>query len=202
MVKDGDKKYLIAKAVKDLIVERGTGDFSVEEISRKAGIGKGTIYLYFRSKDEIFIYTIIFYLDKFVEELHREVEEFDDPRDKLRLIFRFHADYVRKTHLFWEAIFNSLSLKDPRKWGEKEFFRVRSKLIGVIEDIVREGVEMGVFRGDLPMESLSRVIFMVFRSIGSFLGFDEEFRIDEKKVNQFLATLEEVVFNGISASDN
>ncbi len=196
-----EKKILIARAVRDLIVEKGVADFPVEEIAKKAGIGKGTVYLYFDNKEEIFIYTIIFYLEEFVDLLENELKEIVDPSKKLRFILRFHADYIKKMHFFWETIFGALTRKDPRKWGMEKFFSLRRRIISIIQSVVEEGIEKGVFREDLSREEVSMVIFMLFRSIGSFLGFEKEVREDPEKLEKFLATLEEVLLNGIS-SDN
>ena len=53
-----DKKELIFKATEELISETSYNDITVDAIAKKAGIGKGSVYYYFKSKDEI-IYAVV-----------------------------------------------------------------------------------------------------------------------------------------------
>ncbi len=49
-----DKRRLILDAARRLLVRRGYRDFALDELAREAGVAKGTLFLYFRSKDELF----------------------------------------------------------------------------------------------------------------------------------------------------
>ena len=49
-----DKRRLILDAARRLLVRRGYQDFVLDELAREAGVAKGTLFLYFRSKDELF----------------------------------------------------------------------------------------------------------------------------------------------------
>lgn len=48
------KRSLILSAARKLMVLRGYQDFALDDVARKAGVAKGTLFLYFRSKDELF----------------------------------------------------------------------------------------------------------------------------------------------------
>ena len=52
---NNEKQMEILKAAVDLISERGFERTTVDEIAARANVGKGTIYLYFKNKEEIFI---------------------------------------------------------------------------------------------------------------------------------------------------
>lgn len=49
-----DKRPLILAAARSLLVSRGFQDFALDDVAEAAGVAKGTLFLYFRSKDELF----------------------------------------------------------------------------------------------------------------------------------------------------
>lgn len=53
-----DKKHLILDSMEQLMADESYADITVDSIAKKAGIGKGSIYYYFSSKDEI-LYSVI-----------------------------------------------------------------------------------------------------------------------------------------------
>ena len=52
--KEQDKHQRILKAARGLLVERGFQDVALDDIARKAGVAKGTLFLYYKNKDELF----------------------------------------------------------------------------------------------------------------------------------------------------
>jgi len=49
-----DKKVLILDAARRLLIGRGFQDLALDDIAREAGVAKGTLFLYYKSKDELF----------------------------------------------------------------------------------------------------------------------------------------------------
>jgi len=61
-----DKSELIIQAALKIFYQRGYGSISVEDIAREAKVAKGTIYLYFKDKDELFFRSVL-YVIEFIE---------------------------------------------------------------------------------------------------------------------------------------
>lgn len=65
-----EKKVLIFNAVLDIINERGmNSNITISEIAKRAGIGKGTVYEYFKNKDEIIVESILYLLENSNDEI-------------------------------------------------------------------------------------------------------------------------------------
>ena len=84
-----DKKELIFKATEELISEAAYNDITVDAIAKKAGIGKGSVYYYFKSKDEI-IYAVVERsyrraVRDFFENIHNRPET--SSIEKMKLLF-------------------------------------------------------------------------------------------------------------------
>ncbi len=82
----GDKREAILRAATSVFAHSGYFNSKVADIAREAGVADGTVYLYFKSKEDI-LHSIF---DRSVEEAldaaRKQVKEVSDPRDKLRQI--------------------------------------------------------------------------------------------------------------------
>lgn len=80
-----NKKEKIIKAALDLFCEKGFADTDVDSVAKKAGVGKGTVYLYFKDKKDLFISSITFALKFFNTDLEKSVASVEGDREKLKL---------------------------------------------------------------------------------------------------------------------
>jgi AcrR family transcriptional regulator len=78
------KRREIAAAAMAVFAQRGFESSSVREIAEKAGVGKGTIYEYFRSKDELTATSIKVWMENIINEVEALVDPIEDPELKLR----------------------------------------------------------------------------------------------------------------------
>jgi len=84
-----EKKYSIAIASINLFCEKGIQQTSIDEIARSAGVGKGTVYLYFKNKEEI-IFTIWDILSQEHDEsFYKKINENMSEREKILEYFNF-----------------------------------------------------------------------------------------------------------------
>jgi TetR/AcrR family fatty acid metabolism transcriptional regulator len=86
----GPKRDAILRAAIDVFAERGFFSAQVADIARAAGVAAGTVYLYFKSKDDL----LVSIFDRSMREgltLGRAVvADLDDPRERLRRLARAH----------------------------------------------------------------------------------------------------------------
>ncbi len=82
------KKQRLVKAATELFTQQGYRKTSVDEIAEKAGVAKGTVYLYFKSKAEIMVHAIVAEKSRYLGIIAPCFEEEVNPRDRLRLLVR------------------------------------------------------------------------------------------------------------------
>ena len=85
-----DKREAILRAAIKIFAGKGYFNSKVADIAKEAGIADGTVYLYFKSKDEILHSIFDRTMGEFIAEGRRELAEIENPKDKLRRIGELH----------------------------------------------------------------------------------------------------------------
>ncbi|WP_408010345.1 TetR/AcrR family transcriptional regulator [Pseudalkalibacillus sp. A8] len=152
-------KYgLILDAAKIVFSEVGYHKASVSRIAKKAGIGDGTVYLYFSNKEDVLkklFHNTIYY--EFAPKAESLMEDIEDPRLKLYELVRNHLHYFGKDYALSkviqiEARQSSSEIREAMKAGIKRYFKL-------IESIIEDGQKKGVYREDISKKTARQVIF-------------------------------------------
>src|SRR3954447_26979563 len=88
----GDKREAILRAATSVFAHNGYFNSKVADIAREAGVADGTVYLYFKSKEEILHSIFDRSVDEAVAEAKKLIESTADPREKLRQIAMLHLE--------------------------------------------------------------------------------------------------------------
>jgi AcrR family transcriptional regulator len=135
------KREAILRAAWERIREKGYAKTSIEEIARRAGIGKGTVYLYFRSKAEIMLALVDLTNERIMGDLEKLASQKSPAENRLRecLLHRIMAihDLVHRYPHGEEVI---TSMKSAIVQGIEGHLAQQGKLLA---DILREGAESG-----------------------------------------------------------
>ena len=140
-----DKREKILAAARVLFARFGFKKTSIEEIAREARIGKGTLYLYFSSKEQIYATVLTDVSEKFVVELEHTAAGDDPPADKLKAYLlvktgRLHQlvkENIISAETFAEAMELPLTKEIRLKFQHKQIYP--------LIQILQEGVDRGVF---------------------------------------------------------
>ncbi|ADQ14325.1 TetR/AcrR family transcriptional regulator [Halanaerobium hydrogeniformans] len=150
------RRNTILREAEKLFIEEGFEKATVKEIAERAGVAKGTFYYYFDTKEDI-INALLGKRYNHTEKKAQHILESDkySPLEKLekvilRLIFTRQGNF--KVYEFFKIDENAKFMKKRNK----EFW---NKFIPVFTEIVKEGVEAGVFETDYP-EELTEILFM------------------------------------------
>jgi AcrR family transcriptional regulator len=154
----------ILEAARKVCASRGYHDMTVDEIAQAAGIAKGTIYLYFRSKHEIYWAMI----ENILARLHEHVrDELARPGTIEECIRRFvttkmtyfegHHDLLR---LYYNEV-NSVAARPPR--SRDQFERHYLEQVRLLQSALDRAVEEGVLRA-MRCDMAALTIFEVTRS--------------------------------------
>ena len=83
------KKKDIALATKELILNEGINNITISQIAKVAGIGKGTVYEYFKNKDEIVFELVEILMQEHNKQKKAELSKFTSTREKVKSFFSF-----------------------------------------------------------------------------------------------------------------
>lgn len=142
-----DKRSLITEAAVEVFAERGFHQARVSDIARRAGVADGTIYLYFRNKEDLLLSIFEEKMDFLLAGLRDALTDTDDPIERVRRFAHFHFRQVRDNRSVAEVL--QIELRLSNKFLKEYRPEKLWAYLGVFGQIVREGQSTGLFRADL-----------------------------------------------------
>ncbi len=142
-----DKRLRILDCAEKIFADRGFNKATVSEIAGRAGVAEGSIYDFFKNKEDLLL-SIAGERLKDQIELLQETFHVQHPIRKLRRFIRFHFDMYLRNRDFLQ-VFVLENLLNNRFYSSGAFETFRAEYLTVVEGIVEEGKELGVFRKDV-----------------------------------------------------
>ncbi len=142
-----DKRTLITDAAIDVFAERGFHQARVSDIARRAGVADGTIYLYFKNKEDLLLSVFEEKMDVLLAGLRVALADTSDPVERVRRFAVFHFRQVRENRTTAEVLQVELRLSNKflKEYRPEKLWAY----LNVFGQIVREGQATSVFRADL-----------------------------------------------------
>jgi TetR/AcrR family transcriptional regulator, fatty acid metabolism regulator protein len=153
---NGKYEAILRAAIK---VFAGSGFFNskVADVAREAGVADGTVYLYFRSKDDILASIFNHYMDDALAAGRARLAEIQDPIEKLRRIVHAHLEGLGRDRNL--AVVFQVELRSSTKFMEQFSATKVTEYLELIREVVEEGQRDGVFRKDLNTKVVAKVLF-------------------------------------------
>src|ERR687892_1336769 len=153
----GDKREAILRAATSVFAHNGYFNSKVADIASEAGVADGTVYLYFKSKEDI-LHSIF---DRSVEEAldaaRKQIAEVADPKEKLRQIALLHLERLGADRDL--AVVFQVELRGTTKFMEEFSAAGLAEYLGLIREVFEEGQAAGVFRRGLKAKLVAKVLF-------------------------------------------
>jgi AcrR family transcriptional regulator len=140
------KKKLIQTAAKEF-ARLGYVRANINEISLKAGYGKGTIYNYFSDKFNLFINVVETTIANLVSEIEKNIEGMDDPVEKLKAGIYTDFKFFEKNKAIAAVILREGFSAEPKR--QQEFIQAASPAFEIVNQLILEGMEKKSFRQDM-----------------------------------------------------
>ena len=174
-----DKKDKIIEAAAQVFSQKGYAGAVVADIAVSAGIGKGTIYEYFKSKDDLFFAVFEWFSSQTgaaarvsisvlggtaAERLQALSDSIMGIRDEIEEVFTLTME-------FWAA-----SSSSQRRDRFKEAFRqLYREFRGITVSLIRDGIERGEFRPDVKPESIAAALVGTWDALFLQAWFEKNF---------------------------
>src|SRR5712692_4273348 len=153
---NGKYEAILRAAIK---VFAGSGFFNskVADVAREAGVADGTVYLYFKNKDDILVSIFNYYMEEALAAGRASLAETDDPVEKLRRIVRAHLERLGRDRNL--AVVFQVELRSSTKFMEQFSATKVAEYLEMIRSVIEEGQKRGVFRPELNTKIVSKVLF-------------------------------------------
>lgn len=152
-----NKRLAILRAATRVFARNGYFNSKVADIARAADVADGTVYLYFKSKEEILHSIFDQNMDDAIAAARKLIEKVDDPREKLRRIALLHLQRLGSNRDL--AIVFQVELRGSTKFMEEFSAAGFAQYLELLRKTFEAGQRSGVFRKDLNAKLVSKILF-------------------------------------------
>lgn len=156
-VPTGEKRELILKAATKVFAQNGYFQSQVADVARVAGVAAGTVYLYFKGKDDLLVSIFERSMNDVLGEARAAVEAVPDPAERLRKIAHLHLDRVGRDRDL--AVVFQVELRHSVKFMERFSETFLQDYFQLIRQAIADGQQAGAFRKDISATTATKIFF-------------------------------------------
>lgn len=174
--KKAERKDLIVKAGMECFSAKGYAKTTMDDIVKTSGISKGGIYLYFKSKDEVFreiADEVIAKRKSMLDELDDEMNYSDQIKEYIKKIISNYnkTEYKKKIRFSFEFWVENKDKKNLGDVSKKKYLDERFlTAFNDVNSILKKGIEIGEFRKDIDTKTLIYILFATIDGMAFFTG--------------------------------
>ena len=173
-IEKNHKYHQILEAAVKVFARQGFHQSTVAEIAKEAGVADGTIYLYFKNKDDILVQFFSYRAKQVFVSFREEVDRAQTSLDKLRNLVRRHLAEFQ--HDRDGAVVYQVETHQNSRLAEAQIREMSQMYRDLISEIVEQGQEEGTIRKDLYVGLVKRfIIGAVDEVINTWLHSDGEY---------------------------
>ena len=152
-----DKREAILRSAVKVFARKGFFNSKVADIAGDAGIADGTVYLYFKSKDEILHSIFDQAMEIFIAEGKREIADLTKPEDRLRRIAELHLERLGADRDL--AIVFQVELRGSIKFMQEFSAAGFADYLDIIKKTIDDGQRSGAFRTDVKPIVAAKILY-------------------------------------------
>ncbi len=166
LAKEQKREHILFTAM-EIFAQQGIHKTKVSDIAVAAGVGKGTLYEYFRSKEEIFLSAVSLWIVEFDQEVTKRMEAIVDPEEKLRIfistVFEFYKSSFARLNItfeFWLEVTRFHHRQDHSD-NIPNIQEKQTRYRHWLQSILEEGIQQEKFR-PMNTEMVALIILSTF----------------------------------------
>ena len=155
--RNADKYERILDAAVAVFAEKGFFTARVSDIADRANVADGTVYLYFKSKEEILMSVINTAFDGFMSLARTELKKVADPAERLRRLAFLHLDAMGSNRNL--AVVFQMELRQSTRFLSEFSHRHMIEYLGLVREAITEGQAQGIFRREMSDKYAANCFF-------------------------------------------
>lgn len=156
IVRNPEKYERILEAALAVFAEKGFFVSRISDIADRANVADGTVYLYFKNKDEILATAITTAFETFMNNARTELEKIADPVERLRKLARLHLEALGGNRN--AAIVFQMELRQSTRLSEFSHQHL-VEYFTLVRAAIQQGQQRGQFRRDMPEKIAANCFF-------------------------------------------
>ena len=186
----------ILEAARKVFAERGFHEATVDDIAEAAGVAKGTVYLYYQSKRDVYFAALKFGISQMYALLLQETKKVSTPEEKLKALIAAKLAYFDENRDFFKIYYSELgNIPSTHPCGiDTEYKALYQEQARLVEAILKEGARKKAVR-NLRTEQAAFAISDIIRGVVThrILGWSKS------KLHQDVDFIFDMVWKGIAA---
>ena len=152
-----DKRDLILRAATRVFAQSGFHQSQVADVAKSAGVAAGTVYLYFKSKDDLLVSIFERSMRDVIDEGKAGLAGVDDPAERLRRIAHLHLGRLGRDKDL--AVVFQVELRQSVKFMERFSETFLQDYLKLIKQTIADGQQSGVFRRNISATTATKMFF-------------------------------------------
>ena len=186
----------ILEAARKVFARKGFHEATVDDIAETAGVAKGTVYLYYASKRDVYFAALKFGIAQMYSLLLDELKQVSTPEEKLKVLIATKLAYFDENRDFFKIYYSELgNIPTTHPGGiDNEFKSLYQEQARLVETILKEGARKKVIR-NLRTEQTAFAISDIVRGVVThrILGWSKS------KISQDVDFIFDLIWKGIAA---
>lgn len=189
------KSEAILRAAAKVFARSGYFNAKVSEVAKTAGVADGTVYLYFKNKDDLLTSIFNWAMEEFIASARKEMAEAADPREKLRRFALLHFTFFERERDI--AIVFQIELRHSTKFMEQFSTTYLAEYLEILREIIEEGQLTGVFRKQLNSKVVAKFLFGVMDEMATNWVLSHK----NHSLTAMVEPVLDIFFNGVMESN-
>lgn len=163
-----NRKNAILKAARKLFFEKGFRSVTVESIARKAELSKGSIYLYYSSKEEIYSQILLNDIEKFHDHVADILQDSSGASEALIRLAEIYVDFFLSDRELFRILMNFMIHNNGMNLPQDlniHIIKTTNRAIDIFEQILKSGMEKGEFPPDINLRLNRNAIWGLLNGI-------------------------------------
>jgi len=155
--RNADKYQRILDAAAAVFAEKGFFNSRIADIADRADVADGTVYLYFKNKEEILMTAINTAFDGFMSLARTELKKLADPAERLRRLAFLHLDAMGSNRNL--AVVFQMELRQSTRFLSEFSHQHMVEYLQLVREAIREGQAKGIFRREMSDKYAANCFF-------------------------------------------
>jgi len=176
--KEAKKEKIIEAAVK-VFAKKGFYTANVKDVAKEAGVADGTIYLYFKNKDDLLISLFEHKMRGILDTFKRALKNISDPLDQLKEFIKVYFNLIENDPDLSDVF--QVELRQSTKFLKDYHNQQFSNYLNIIAGILEKGKKIGFFRSEMDIHICKIFIFGAIDEVARqwILGADAKYSLSE-----------------------
>jgi len=161
----------ILAAARQVLEQRGLEAMTMEEIAAAAGVAKGTLYLYFQSKDDLIQALITLVAENILQDVEAALQAPGMPAEKLRRVVSVLLEYLNRERLLFPIYARELlrGKRESREGFWRNYQELEERFVTLVTSLFAEGIAAGQFISANP-----RLLTFLIRGLVRATGYYQQ----------------------------